>query len=135
MAHFARVDGNNIVKHVCVVDNEHLLNELGEEEEGFGITYLNNLFGVGFDWIQTCYNAKGGIHKLGGTAFRKNFAGIGYAYDREKDAFIPPKPFNSWVLDEDMCRWKAPVDVPDDGEMYKWNEDTTSWDEEDMGAE
>ena len=70
----------------------------------------------------------GGEHKLGGTPFRKNFAGIGYKYDMNKDAFIPPQPFASWILNEETCLWEAPVAKPDDGQEYKWNEETTTWD-------
>ena len=125
MAHFARLDKNNIVKSVHVVDNEHLLNEEGIEEEVFGIVYLNKVHGVGFTWVQTSYNGN----------FRKNYAGKGYTYDEERDAFIPPKTFDSWILNDDTCVYDPPVEYPDDGKMYQWNEDTTSWDEVDMGDE
>jgi hypothetical protein len=79
------------------------------------------------EWIQTSYNTYGGEHKLGGTPLRKNYAGIGFTYDRVKDAFIPPKPFASWVLNEDTCLWDAPVAMPDDGKIYTWDEETTNW--------
>jgi hypothetical protein len=79
------------------------------------------------EWIQTSYNTHGGEHKLGGTPLRKNYAGIGFTYDRVKDAFIPPKPFASWVLNEDTCLWDAPVAMPDDGKLYQWDEATTNW--------
>jgi hypothetical protein len=79
------------------------------------------------EWIQTSYNTVGGEHKLGGTPLRKNYAGIGFTYDRVKDAFIPPKPFASWVLNEDTCLWDAPVVMPDDGKIYVWDEATTNW--------
>ena len=79
------------------------------------------------EWIQTSYNTKGGVHLLGGTPLRKNYAGIGYTYDRQKDAFIPPKPFNSWVLNEETCLWEAPTPYPIDANSYEWDETTTSW--------
>jgi hypothetical protein len=79
------------------------------------------------EWIQTSYNTHGGEHKLGGTPLRKNYAGIGFTYDRVKDAFIPPKPFASWLLNEDTCLWNAPVAMPDDGKIYQWDEATVNW--------
>ena len=80
-------------------------------------------------WIQTSYNTHGGVHANGGTPLRKNYAGVGYSYDATKDAFIPPQPFASWVLDEDTCLWNAPVAMPTDGKLYAWDEATTSWKE------
>ena len=77
---------------------------------------------------RTSYNTRGGVHVNSGTPFRKNYAGIGYTYDETRDAFIPPQPFDSWTLNEDSCLWEAPVDIPDDDQMYTWNEETTSWD-------
>ena len=82
------------------------------------------------DWIQTSYNTQGGKHKLGGTPLRKNYAGIGYTYDSQRDAFIPPCPYASWVLDEDTCMHKSPVDMPDDGKVYLWNEELVDWEEQ-----
>jgi len=121
MAHFARIDKNNIVQSVHVIDNENLLNEHGEEEEVFGIAYLNKIHGVGFTWVQTSYNGN----------LRKNYAGTGFTYDSERDAFIPPQTYDSWTLDEDTCQWEAPVTYPDaaEGVSYDWNEATTTWDE------
>lgn len=116
MAHFAQLE-NNVVKQVIVVSNQDILDEQGQESEQKGIDFCSNL--LGGTWKQTSYNAK----------IRKNYAGIGYTYDEGRDAFIPPKPFNSWLLDEDTCQWKAPVDYPTDGKRYTWNEETTSWDE------
>lgn len=111
MAHFAKVvDG--IVTKVIVAEPEYF-NTFVDDSPG--------------NWIQTSYNTIGGEHKLGGTPLRKNFAGKGYTYDSVKDAFIPPKPYASWVLDEDTCLWNAPVAKPTDG-LYVWNESTTSWD-------
>ena len=129
MAHFARIDKDNIVQIVRVVSNEDVLNESGVEEEAFGIAYLNKRHGVGFTWVQTSYNTVGGVHSGGGTPFRKNYAGKGYTYDKTRDAFIPPKQFASWTLNEDTCDWESPVAYPDDDKDYTWNEDTTSWDE------
>ena len=134
MSYFARVDKDNIVQSVCVVNDEHLLNEHGQEEEAFGIAFLNKLHGYGFTWIQTSYNTRGGLQYApnsnepdGGIALRKNYAGIGYTYDKTRDAFIAPKPYPSWELNEDTCRWNAPTPYPDDGKIYIWDEDTTSW--------
>jgi hypothetical protein len=120
MAHFAEVDSNNVVVRVLVV---------GDEQEHRGQEFLANDLGLGGTWLKTSYNTQGGVHTTGGTPFRKNYAGIGYTYDAGRDAFIPPKPFNSWTLDEDTCLWNAPVAYPTDGNLYTWNEDNQSWDE------
>jgi hypothetical protein len=106
MAHWAELDENNIVLRVTVGDNN-------EPDEGYQ-WLLDNLGGT---WIKTSYNK----------TIRKNFAGIGYKYDEQLDAFIPPKPFASWTLDEKTCTWQAPTAYPDDGAIYTWNEDTVSW--------
>ena len=110
MSHFAKVN-NGIVEQVIVAEPE------------FFQTFVDTSPG---EWIQTSYNTHGGQHPEG-RPLRKNYAGIGYTYDRERDAFIPPKPFASWVLNEDTCLWDAPVAMPDDGGMYQWDESTTSW--------
>jgi hypothetical protein len=121
MAHFAKVN-NGIVEQVIVAEPE------------FFDTFVDSSPG---QWIKTSYNTRGGKHYDPETgelsadqtkALRKNYAGIGFTYDAAKDAFIPPKPFNSWLLDEDTCLWNAPVAYPDDGGLYQWNEETTSWD-------
>ncbi len=129
MASFAKLDNNNIVERVESVVNDVLKDSNGIEQEFIGIEFLKNLYnepnGV---WKQTSYNTIGGVHKLNGTPFRKNYPEKGYTYDEVRDAFIPPKPFNSWVLNEDTCNWKAPVAYPTDGSVYKWNEQTLSWD-------
>ena len=117
MAHFARIDKNNIVQHVCIIDNENLLNENKQEEEDFGIAYLNKIHGVGSTWVQTSYNGN----------LRKNYAGIGFTYDSERDAFIPPQIYDSWTLNEDTCQWEAPKAYPDDDKDYEWNEDNETW--------
>jgi hypothetical protein len=115
MAHFAQTE-NNIVTRVIVVDNKDTSNEEGVEIEQIGIDFCSNL--LGGTWKQTSYNGN----------IRKNYAGIGYAYDEGRDAFIAPKPYNSWILDETTCQWKAPVDMPTDDKRYSWNEETLAWD-------
>ena len=114
MAHFAQIDENNIVTRVLVIEQD---------------VVDSGLFGEPNTWVQTSYNTIGGVHTLGGTPLRKNYAGIGYTYDSVRDAFIPPKPYASWTLVEDTCHWQAPVPMNDDGKVYTWNEDTLSWDE------
>jgi hypothetical protein len=114
MAHFAKLDENNVVVFVTVGRQE----DDGLEEELIART--------GDVYKQTSYNTYGGVHVLGGTPLRKNYAGIGYTYDEERDAFIPPKPYDSWVLDEDTCLWEAPVPMPEDG-MYTWDEEVGDW--------
>ena len=124
MAHFAELE-NNIVIRVTVVDNKDILDENGQESEQKGIEFCTNL--LGGTWKQTSYNTQAGQHTLGGTPFRKNYAGIGFTYDEARDAFISPKPYNSWLLNETTCNWIAPVDMPDDIKNYDWDEATTSW--------
>jgi len=117
MAHFAKLDENNVVLEVHCVHNNELLDENGIEQEQKGIDFLIN-WSDGYPlWRQTSYNAN----------FRKNYAGVGYTYDSQRDAFIPQQTFPSWVLNEDTCRWEAPVPMPEDGQMYIWDEPTTSW--------
>lgn len=110
MAHFAKVS-DGIVTQVIVAEPE------------FFETFVDSSPG---EWIQTSYNTRGGQHPEG-RPLRKNYAGIGYTYDKERDAFIPPKPFASWVLNEDTCLWDAPVAYPEDGNVYRWDEPTTTW--------
>lgn len=112
MTHFAQIDENNIVTRVIVIDQE---------------TINTGAFGDPATWIQTSYNTRGGVHILGGTPLRKNYAGVGYIYDLTRDAFMTPKPFDSWVLDEDTCIWQAPIPMPDDGKRYFWNEANQIW--------
>ena len=116
MAHWAELDENNIVIRVLVGSNDDL-------DEGYQ-WLIDNLGGT---WVKTSYNTQSGIHILGGTPFRKNFAGLGYKYDSDRDAFIPPKRFESWILNEDTCNWEAPVDRPSDNNIYIWNEESLSW--------
>ena len=127
MAHFAKLNQNNIVITVNVVHNSELLVD-GVENEQKGVDFLNNLFSTNDNWKQTSYNTHSGIHKLDGTPFRKNYAGIGYTYDEDKDAFIPPKNFPSWTLNETTCVWNPPIAYPTDGQHYSWNDETNSWD-------
>jgi len=127
MAHFAKINSSNIVVEVIVVNNNELLVD-GTESEAQGINFLNNTYKVdNVNWKQTSYNTHFGVHSEGGTPLRKNYAGIGYTYDASKDAFIPPKPYASWTLNNDTCNWVSPVSYPDDGEKYIWNEDDTNW--------
>jgi len=115
VAHFAKLDENNIVTFVTVGRQE----DDGREADLCART--------GDVYKQTSYNTHGGVHALGGTPLRKNYAGIGYTYDAGRDAFIPPKPYASWVLNETTCLWDAPVAYPNDGKRYSWDEATTSW--------
>ena len=112
MAHFAKIGKGNKVLRVAVVSNDIATSEQA------GIDFLNNLYGSRDTWVQTSYNAN----------IRKNFAGIGFKYDSSRDAFIPPKPFNSWTLNETTCLWDPPVVYPTDGEKYTWNETNQTWD-------
>ena len=113
MAHFAKLGVDNIVETV-----ETLSNDVATSEQA-GVDFLNKLYGTEDVWKQTSYNE----------TIRKNFAGIGFTYDETRDAFISPKPFNSWVLNETTCLWEAPVAYPDDGKRYSWNEENERWDE------
>jgi len=126
MASFAKIGLNNKVIEVQSVVNEVLHDSNGVEQENIGIDFLTKLTGWSI-WKQTSYNTRGGVHKLGGTPFRKNHASIGMTYDEDRDAFIPPKPFTSWILNEETCQWDAPVALPDTENSYNWNETTTSW--------
>ena len=114
MAHFAKIE-NGIVTQVNVIDEEYF--------------HANRETRYTGQWVQTSYNTQGGVHLLGGTPLRKNYAGIGYTYDEARDAFIPPKPFNSWLLNEDTCQWDAPVAYPTDGKLYIWDEEQQQWTE------
>ena len=114
MAHFAKIE-DGIVTQVNVVDEEYF--------------HANRETRYTGTWVQTSYNTQGGVHLLGGTPLRKNYAGIGYTYDETRDAFIPPKPFNSWLLNEDTCQWDAPVAYPTDDKRYQWDEEQQQWTE------
>lgn len=117
MAHFARINKDWIVEEVIVVANDVLLNEQGIECDWLGEQFCQQLFGTHTKWIQTSYN---------GNKY-KNFAGIGYTFDPYRNAFIPPKPYPSWVLEENTCLWEAPIPYPEDGRTYAWDEDSLSW--------
>jgi hypothetical protein len=128
MASFAKLNSENIVITVVSVVNEVLKDLNGIEQEVIGIQFLKTLYNEpNAIWKKTSYNTNAGVHSLGGTPFRKNHAGIGYIYDETRDAFIPQKPFNSWILNEQTCLWDAPVARPDDNNMYKWNEEILNW--------
>ena len=116
MAHFAKIGLNNVVTDVLVVANRETMDSNGVEHESIGVEFLKNLTGHE-TWIQTSYNGN----------IRKNYAGVGYTYDSQRDAFIAPKPYPSWNLDEETCNWTAPVLYPADGNMYQWDEATTNW--------
>lgn len=118
MAHYAKVS-NGIVTQVIVAEPE------------FFDSFVDTSPG---QWIQTSYNTHGGVHLNGGTPLRKNYAGIGFTYDTEKDAFIPPKPFESWLLNEESCLWESPTPMPEDG-FYEWDEATLSWKQIEQGQE
>jgi len=126
MASFAKIGLNNKVIEVLSVVNEVLHDSNGVEQEVNGIDFLTKLTGYPL-WKQTSYNTHGGVHSLGGTPLRKNHAGIGMTYDETRDAFIPKKPFNSWILNEQTCLWEAPVAYPTDGDKYTWNETNLNW--------
>ncbi len=117
MAHFAKLDQNNVVLEVHVVHNNELLDENGVEQEQKGIDFLINWSNGYLAWKQTSYNG----------SFRKHYAGIGYTYDPQRDAFIPPKPYPSWILNEQTCLWDPPVAMPTDGQMYSWDEENINW--------
>lgn len=117
MAHFAQLDDNNQVTQVIVVNNSDTLDGNGQESEAVGIVFCQSLFGADTRWAQTSYNSN----------IRKNYAGIGYTYDPGRDAFIPPRPYPSWVLNEATCQWEAPVPRPEDGLLYRWDEDAGNW--------
>jgi hypothetical protein len=116
MAHFAKINNENIVEQVTVVNNDVILKSDGAESELKGKQFLNSILGQA-KWVQTSYNG----------TFRKNYAGIGFTYDSTRDAFIPPKPFESWTLNEATCRWDSPIDFPMDGNIYEWNESILNW--------
>ena len=129
MASFSKLNSQNIVLRVESVVNDVIQDSNGIEQESIGIEFLKNLYNEPNSiWKQTSYNTRGGVHALGGTPFRKNFAGIGYTYDEDKDAFIPTKPYPSWILNETTCLWESPVVRPEGEEMYTWNETNQTWD-------
>ena len=116
MAHFAQLDSNSVVTQVIVVNNVDVMTPQGVDVEQIGIDFCRSLLGADTQWVQTSYNAN----------FRKNYAGIGFTYDSARDAFIPPQPFPSWVLNEETYQWQAPIEMPGDGN-YSWDEPTGAW--------
>jgi hypothetical protein len=118
MAYFAKLGTGNIIEQVISINNSVITDSNGVEQEQLGVDFINKLYNTRDVWKQTSYNNN----------IRKNFAGIGYSYDQQRDAFIPPKPFNSWILNEDTCLWNAPVARPEDDNRYNWNESTLTWD-------
>jgi len=118
MAYFAKLGTGNIVEQVISINNTVITDANGVEQEQLGVDFINKLYNTRDVWKQTSYNNN----------FRKNYAGIGDQYDQTRDAFITPKPFNSWVLNEDTCRWESPIPYPQDNNRYNWNEQTLSWD-------
>ena len=130
MASFAKIGLNGKVIEIQSVVNEVLHDANGIEQESIGIDFLTKLTGWAI-WKQTSYNTSCGVHKLGGTPLRKNHAGIGDTYDEDRDAFIPKKPFKSWVLNEQTCQWIAPINLPteelEENQYYSWNESIINW--------
>ena len=117
MAHFAQLDNNNKVIQVIVVADEECLDRNGREREWVGQRFLRSLFGDNTRWVQTSFNGNR----------RVRYAGVGYSYDEQRDAFIPPKPFDSWLLDEPTLLWKPPVEMPTDDQNYEWSEEDQNW--------
>ena len=126
MATFAKLDSNNKVIEVHSLHNNELMVD-GVENEQKGIDFLNTLFKTNDVWKQTSYNTSRGVHKLGGTPFRKNHAALGDTYDESRDAFIHRQPYPSWILNENTCSWEPPVARPDSTTLHAWDEETTSW--------
>jgi hypothetical protein len=121
MAYFAKLGTGNIVENVISINNAVIIDANGVEQEQLGVDFINKLYNTRDVWKQTSYNNN----------FRKNYAGIGYQYDQQKDAFIPPKPYNSWVLNEQTCQWQSPVAMPktelEENQYYSWNESIVNW--------
>ena len=117
MAYFAKLKTGNIVEQVISINNAVITDANGVEQEQLGVDFINKLYGTNDIWKKTSYNNN----------IRKNYAGIGYTYDETRDAFIAPKPFNSWILNEQTCNWEAPVVYPNDGNKYSWNEEILNW--------
>jgi len=117
MAYFAKLGTGNIVENVISINNSVITDSNGVEQEQLGVNFINKLYNTRDVWKQTSYNNN----------FRKNFAGVGYQYDQQRDAFIAPKPYNSWILNEQTCNWESPVAYPTDGKRYSWNESLVNW--------
>ena len=117
MAHFAKLNNNSVVTDVIVIGNSDCHNANGQESEAVGIAFCQSLFGANTRWVQTSYNSN----------MRKNYAGIGSTYDATRDAFIAPQPYSNWILNEETCLWEPPVPMPDDGQIYQWDEELGQW--------
>jgi hypothetical protein len=138
MAYFAKLNTENVVEQVISINNSVITDANGIEQEQLGIDFINNMYKTNDVWKKTSYNTIGGLYYNQDInnkfilsedqlkSFRKNYAGIGYTYDETRDAFIPPKPFNSWILNESTCLWEAPIAKPDN-KLYTWNEESLSW--------
>lgn len=122
MAHFAELDNNGVVQRIIVVANKDTADANGNEMESIGVAFCQKL--LGGTWLQTSYNGN----------IRKNYAGIGYTYHADIDAFVPPQPFASWLLNTDTAQWEAPVPMPEDGEMYRWDEEAGEWVQMEIGS-
>jgi hypothetical protein len=136
MAYFAKLGTGNIVEKVISINNSVITDSKGNEQEQLGIDFINKLYNTNDTWKKVSYNTVGGLYYTPNTgvldvdqskSFRKNFPNIGYIYDESRDAFIAPKPHNSWVLNENTCKWNAPISYPQDGNNYTWNEETLNW--------
>jgi hypothetical protein len=125
MAHFVEVNAFYEVIKGVVLDDKDTQDSAGNEIESIGAKYLHD--GFGGTWLRTSYNTTGGTHRLGGTPFRKNYAGVGCTYDKTRDAFLPVKEFPSWVLNEDTCIYESPIPMPNDDKRYTWDEENTQW--------
>jgi hypothetical protein len=141
MAYFAKLGTGNIVEKVISINNSVITDDNGVEQEKLGNDFINKLYNTRDVWKQTSYNTISGVHNNNGTPLRKNYAGIGFTYDQQRDAFIPPKPYNSWILNEYTCQWQSPVPYPitnnqnninefgnPTNDLYRWNEQNLSWD-------
>jgi len=139
MAHFSKLDENNIVTEIMVISNDDMLDGDGNESEAVGVAFIQNLLNDGATWKQTSYNTYGGKYNsdvensvwVTEGAFRKNYGGIGYTYDETLDAFLPPKDFDSWTLNTTTCLYEPPIAYPEDGKVYYWDEDVYNNDEGD----
>jgi len=118
MAYFAKLGTGNIIETVISINNSVITDSNGVEQEKLGVDFINKLYNTRDVWKQTSYNR----------TFRKNYAGVGYQYDQQRDAFIAPKPYQSWILNENTCRWESPIPYPQDDNRYTWNEQNQSWD-------
>jgi len=127
MAYFAEIDGGDTVIRVLAIADRDTADSAGVEAESIGVEFCRKLFGEDTRWAQTSYNTHAGVHKLGGTPLRKNYAGKGYSWREDLDAFCPPTPFDSWHLNNDTCQWEPPVPYPEGDKRHSWDEDNLKW--------